>query len=462
MKKILILVLVMSFFSCGDQKGKTENTSGNESELSILNKYGVPDSLLKEGSYLVILDEERFVPILNQWNQNFDEDSTGFLKIKYELTNKILDFAETNKLQIDPTRIFLNSITGFLIEKETPKKMLSLLGVNGVKKVQQNFFMQNTRARMQSGNPLLQNTRARMQEHPEWGYDITNYTSKAVTYLGGNGIPVPKNRKIWIVDSGIDADHRDFTDKQVDEDLSRSFVFYNYNVNDLNPFYDFWGHGTHCAGLAAAKAKNIGNPDHRLIGMTGIAPGAPLVSIKVFGMHEYSEIAWIMEALDYISGTRKSIEGDVISMSFAGRDFGCQFEELKTILLNIVNIRGAFVVTAAGNDFGSGVSSAQNFIPACINANNFFTIGSMDLNYQNGSIRFSSFSNFENPPIDWVVPGNYIFSTYPNNKYAVMQGTSMSTALMAGLLYLTNGTLNTQAQVPGINGESYTYPVPKK
>lgn len=458
----MILVLVVSLFSCDNRKEKTESTPENEREQDILNQSGVPDSLLKEGSYLVILDEETFVPILNQWNQEFEEDSAAFLNIKSELVNQILSFADTNELQIDRARIFVNSITGFLIEKETPEKMMALLDINGVKKIQQNFFMQNTRARMQSGNPLLQNTRARMQEHPEWGYDIANFTSKAVTYLGGNGIPVPKNRKIWIVDSGIDPDHRDFAVNQVNDDLSRSFVFDNYNVNDLNPFYDFWGHGTFCAGLAAAKAKNNGNPDQRLIGMTGVSPGAPLVSIKVFGMNEYSEIAWILEALDYISGTRRSIKGDVISMSFAGSDIGCQLEELKIILLNIVNIREAFAVASAGNDFGSGASSAQNFTPACINASKFYTIGSMDLNYQNGSVRFSSFSNFGNPPIDWVVPGNFIFSTYPSNRYAVMQGTSMSTALMAGLLYLTNGNLAIKTHVPGIHGEPEPYPVPRK
>nr|WP_255502027.1 S8 family serine peptidase [Algoriphagus sp. AK58] len=300
-----------------------------------------------------------------------------------------------------------------------------------------------------------------MQENPQWGYDEENFTSKAIIYLAGTDRKINKQNKIWVVDSGIDKDHQDLKN-QVDQNLSRSFVLRNASVFDSNPFFDFWGHGTHCAGLAAAKSMNQGNPDRRLIGMNGVAPGAPLVSLKVFGQEGYAEFTWVLQALEYASSRSRLKEGDVISMSLGGRVSDCAQDGLMAQMLRISNFYKVSIVVAAGNGYFWTGEPASGFLPACVNGEKIYTIGSVDLDYLSPSpqVNFSAFSNYGLPPIDWVVPGNMIFSTYPNDKYAVMGGTSMSAALMSGLLYLSQGNIRTKTTVADQQGN--TYPIPEK
>lgn len=64
-------------------------------------------------------------------------------------------------------------------------------------------------------------------------------------------------KKVWILDTGIDLDHSDLN---VDFDNSASFVAHE-SANDLN------GHGTHVAGIIAAKNNTIG--------VVGVAAGPP-------------------------------------------------------------------------------------------------------------------------------------------------------------------------------------------
>lgn len=463
MKNIFMIFILLALFSCRGSVKVEQGATSNSKFAESLNPYKIPDSLLIAGSYLVFLNEEEFVPFLNEWDEKFVEDTIAMIQIENAKRDSILSFAKRNKLRVDPERLFIYSKSGFFIENVSESKMLELReGNNSLKEVQQNFMMQNTRARMQSGNPIPQNTRARMQSNPNWGYDAANFTNKAIIYLAGNERISNSTKKIWIVDSGIDASHPDLRD-QVDEKLSRSFVFRNGNVLDLDPFFDFWGHGTHCAGLAAAKSsiQNYPNEPER-IGMNGISPGATLVSLKVFGLKPYAEFDWIVEAIEYASRRNNLKRGDIISMSLGTQVANCNLNVLYDQLRLVARRKVVSIVLSAGNGYDWYGEPATTFLPACIEGPGIFTVGSIDLNYLNDSVLFSEFSNYKAPPIDWVVPGNYIFSTYPGGKYAVMQGTSMSTALLAGLIHLTNGNLRIKTTVPGINGETYTYPVPMK
>ena len=78
---------------------------------------------------------------------------------------------------------------------------------------------------------------------------------------------------------------------------------------------------------------------------------------------------------------------------------------------------GILIAVAAGND----AANARNSSPARVNAANMSTVSAVDV-----SDAFATFSNFGNPPVDFAAPGVAILSTYLNNRYAEMSGTSMA------------------------------------
>ena len=129
---------------------------------------------------------------------------------------------------------------------------------------------------------------------------------------------------IAILDTGIDVSHPDLNVyKQV------TFVSGTSSGNDDN------GHGTHVAGIAAAKDD--------LQGVVGIAPGARLWAIKVLDSQGSGFDSDIIEGIDYI--TQHANEIDVVNMSFGGEGSD---DALHTAIINSVNA-GVTYAAAAGN-----------------------------------------------------------------------------------------------------------------
>src|SRR5690606_17942169 len=132
--------------------------------------------------------------------------------------------------------------------------------------------------------------------------------------------------RIAIVDTGVQYDHPDLAGKVV-----RGYDF----VDDDSDPYDGNGHGTHCAGIAAAVTNN-GR------GIAGMAPNATIYAVRVLnnsGSGTLDDVAnGIIHAAD--SGA------DVISLSL-GASVGA------TTLKNAVDYawnKGVVVVAAAGNN----------------------------------------------------------------------------------------------------------------
>ena len=459
MKKILLILAVsLGFFSCVKKDPKL-----NSKEFESLNPFGVEDSSLIKHSYLVFLDEQKFIPIIDEFPSGSAKESPEVIeKVALEKINKILDFGKQYGLNLDPDQVFVEATSGFFFKDSTEtviKKILSEKGQGNISDVQADFYfyLQNPRARMQNGGGALPQTiRARMQDNPDWGYNVTGYTSDAVLYLGGGQLEDTSSvssAKVWIIDSGIDSNHQDLLGL-VNMRLSKSYV-------DGSPGNDKWGHGTAMAGLIAAIPANINFPgDSTLIGMTGVSPGAELVSLKVFGEFSEARYSDITLALNYVI-RRGGVDGDIINLSLGNNIRNCHQFGLFSIIRRMAE-SGIFFSIAAGNAFeGNSPISAGQYLPACAEGENIFTIGSFKIDYPTGSTEYSYFSNFGNPPIDWAVPGSYIFTTYPeNNKYAVMEGTSLSAALFSGLLHLTGGELNEKISIRDSQGN--TYPVPER
>ena len=192
------------------------------------------------------------------------------------------------------------------------------------------------------------------------------------------------------------------------------------NHNDVNPNLlkaidcsgdgdanDLQGHGTHVAGIVAACDNDFG--------ILGVAPEAKLVAIKVLdngGHGGYSNIE---------QGIRAAMaEGvDIINMSL-----GSPIEPPQSFHQAIIDAanQGIFIVAAAGNDSGAVNWPAR--YPEVI------AVGAID---QNGNLtNFSSLG----PQISVIAPGDNIYSTYLNNQYAILRGTSQASPFVAGLCAL--------------------------
>ncbi|MPZ06272.1 MAG: S8 family serine peptidase [Nitrososphaeraceae archaeon] len=216
---------------------------------------------------------------------------------------------------------------------------------------------------------------------------------------------------IAILDTGVDLDHPDLNVYR-----ERTFVSGTSSADDDE------GHGTHVAGIAAAKDNNMG--------VVGIAPGARIWAVKVLDSTGSGFISDIIAAIDYL--TQNADQVDVGNMSFGCE---CSSSALDTALNNSVE-KGIVYTAAAGNDG----SDASSFSPA--NNPNVIAVsaivdtdgkcgGQGHSTTAGGDDAFASFSNFGST-VDIAAPGVLIYSTFPDDSYATMSGTSMASPHVAG------------------------------
>ena len=217
----------------------------------------------------------------------------------------------------------------------------------------------------------------------------------------------------WVIDTGIDLDHPDL---RVDVARSRSFIR-STSADDQN------GHGTHVAGTIGALDNTIG--------VIGVAPGAPVVAVRVLDRRGSGTTSGVIAGVDYVAQYGRA--GDVANMSLGG---GAS-SSLDTAVLN-ASAGGVRFALAAGNDS----ANANNYSPARVNGPNIFTVSAFAI-----GDKWASYSNYGNPPIDYAEPGSSIKSTWLSGGYHTISGTSMATPHLAGLL-LTGG-LRTDSVVIG-------------
>ncbi|MBC7545991.1 MAG: peptidase S8, partial [Candidatus Sericytochromatia bacterium] len=213
------------------------------------------------------------------------------------------------------------------------------------------------------------------------------------------------NTLLAIVDTGIDSKHPDLAAK----------IGTNYNaIDQSNNANDGHGHGTHCAGIAAALTNNG-------VGMAGIAPNNRIFSVKVLSDSGQGTTA------DVCSGMTKAADmgAKVISMSLGGSGG----QQVKQDAVNYCLSKDALIVAAMGNDGGN----VKTYPGAC---DGVMAVGSTD-----AADKRSSFSNF-GTWISVTAPGSKIWSTLPTGGsamgtgYGIASGTSMATPAVAGLAIL--------------------------
>ncbi|MBW3496855.1 S8 family peptidase [Bacillus sp. FDAARGOS_1420] len=215
--------------------------------------------------------------------------------------------------------------------------------------------------------------------------------------------------KIAIIDTGVQGTH---------PDLSSKIIYGHDYVSDTAISNDGNGHGTHCAGIAAAITNNKE-------GIAGVAPQASIYAVRVLdnqGSGTLDNVAkGIADAAD--AGAK------VISLSLGAPNGGTALQEAIQYAWG----KGAVIVAAAGNDG----DSTPNY-PAYYD--NVISVASTD-QYDQKSY-FSTYGKW----VDVAAPGSNIYSTYKGSTYRTLSGTSMATPHVAGIaaLLVNKGYTNYQ------------------
>lgn len=194
----------------------------------------------------------------------------------------------------------------------------------------------------------------------------------------------------------------------------------NFTTSNINAWVDDNGHGTHVSGIIGARDNTIG--------IVGIAPGIRLWSIKVLSASGSGSAVGIISALDWILKNRGIIwQGiGIVNMSLGGGVYTPLDTAVNTLLNN-----GIIVCVAAGNSSQNAAFSSPARVPNAITVAASSPLPSYNI--------LASFSNYGSL-IDIIAPGTYIWSTYLNQSYARMSGTSMACPVIVGTCALMMST----------------------
>ena len=280
---------------------------------------------------------------------------------------------------------------------------------------------------------------------------------------------------IAIIDSGVDLDNPELNLKSsfstivpqiqnARESDVNSIVNNNVNLDKLglniftaggntSSFYppfttsrsaspdDTCGHGTHVAGVAAAKA------DAR--GVVGVAPNARLWAVKVLDYNKLTRtcegsISSVIAAIEYVTRLKDQI--DVVNLSLGCK---CNSSALDDAISRSVKANITYVIAAGNkNDNASSWSPASH--KDANHQKDVITVSAMtDLDGICGGkshaqfVRAGEFQSFYNDDafakfsnygsvIDIAAPGVLINSTGVNGTYSLDSGTSVAAPHVAG------------------------------
>ena len=222
-------------------------------------------------------------------------------------------------------------------EGQTREIIRELIRLSGTEHVEYNEVVQ---LEIIEASPITATVNANHVNDPmvnrQWGWDAIQ-GDRVHDLLTGSGLKPQKTALIAIIDSGVDALH---------EDLASQFQSSGAS-NDTDPL----GHGSHCAGIAAAISNNG-------IGIASLVPDASFVkvtSVKVMNAsgigNQQSIIQGIIKAAD--------MGADVISMSLGSISSDSR-QRAYDEAVKYANAKGAIVIAAAGNSN----QNAKGYSPA--------------------------------------------------------------------------------------------------
>lgn len=250
------------------------------------------------------------------------------------------------------------------------------------------------------------------QTNAPWGLDRMDQQALPLSGTFTAEANAGKGVDVYIVDSGIRADHSEFTGR-IASGWSR--ITDGTGVTDCN------GHGTHVAGTAAGAKY-------------GVAKSATIIPVRVFGCSGSGYTSDVIAGLDWVASHHQAGKPAVVNLSLGGTASA----SLDTAMNAIIN-EGVTATVAAGNSATDACTASPARVPAAI------TVASSDRT--DGQSSFSSFGSC----VDMYAPGSSVLSAWytGTTATATSSGTSMAAPHVAGAaaVLLSRNPALTPAQV---------------
>ncbi|MBT2259178.1 S8 family peptidase [Priestia megaterium] len=219
---------------------------------------------------------------------------------------------------------------------------------------------------------------------------------------------------VAVIDSGVEKEHR-----AIRSNIIGGFNFTNDDGGEENKYIDYIGHGTHVAGIIAGYDRDLKK-------IIGVAPLAKLLILKIIDKDGQATIDNACKAIEYALNWRgeNGEKVNVMNMSFGTNK---DSEHLKSLIKETYS-KNVIMVASSGN-YGDGNALTNELLyPAYYKE--VIEVGAVKQNFE-----IYDYSN-SNDEIDFVAPGYKILSSYLNETYVKLSGTSMATPHVSGAMAL--------------------------
>ena len=305
-----------------------------------------------------------------------------------------------------------------IIVTELPNKAVEKLAkAKGVVRVEKDAIVEVFKGKPPSPPGKNKDKSTQPPQEIPWGIDRINATEAWIISNGSaNGVI-----EVAVIDTGIDRDHPD-----LENNLAWGVSVLNGRISTKpNAYQDRNGHGTHVAGIVAAINNEIG--------VVGVAPSVEIYAIKALGNDGSGWVSDIILGIEQallgpdgvldkdgdgvIAGDPEDDAAEVISMSFGSSS---DVTSLHEAIIEAYSY-GVVLVAASGNEGASTPS-----YPAAYEE--VIAVGATNMS--------DAVPSWSNRGVELSAPGVDILSTYPDDSYATLSGTSMACPHVSGVAAL--------------------------
>lgn len=256
-----------------------------------------------------------------------------------------------------------------------------------------------------------------------------------------------KGYSVAIIDTGLDYNNPAFA--------GRYLGGWDFIANSADPKDDN-GHGTHVAGIIASADANY----------PGVAPGVGIIALKALDASGTGTYGNIDLALQWVAANQAQYHIAAVNLSLGSGNYlanpftflDADFERLQA--------EGVFIAAASGNSYyagDSGGTGAKDLTlggkpglafpavdPLVVSVGAVWAANYGAASWVNGAQDFTtapdqiaSFTQRDDK-LSILAPGAYVTSTYLDNSFASLAGTSMATPFAVGAAVLVKEALDSQ------------------